>query len=59
MLPDFVLSSGVCPLVDEAGLEICAGFPVGWASTFPLVGGPCSWSLGGQGHVDFVSRGGR
>ena len=45
------LASGVCLLVGEGGLEACAGFPVGGASTCPLVSGAVSWPSGGQGHV--------
>ena len=33
------LASGVCPLMGEAGLEVCAGFLVGGARACPLMGG--------------------
>ena len=52
MLWDCVrLSSGVCPLVGEAGLETCGGF---------LVGGPWIWVLAQwwAGLCQGVSRGG-
>lgn len=38
-LPDpSFLAFGVCPLVIEASLEACSGFPVGGAGACPLVG---------------------
>ena len=45
------LSSGVSPLVAEAGLETCAGFLERRASACPLVGRAGSWPSGGQGCV--------
>ena len=45
------LLSCVCPLVDEAGLEVCAGFLAGGADACPLVGGTGSSSSGRQGGV--------
>ena len=37
-LPDpSFLAFGVCPLVIEASLEACSGFPVGGAGACPLV----------------------
>lgn len=45
------LASGVCSLVDEAGLDVESGFLVGGASTCPLVGEAGSWSSGGLCHV--------
>ena len=45
------LASGVCPLVDEDGLEVCAGFLAGRVGACPLVGGTGSWSSGGQSHA--------
>lgn len=38
--------------MDEAGLEVCAGFLVGGAGVFPLVGEAVTWLSGGYGHVE-------
>ena len=56
-LPDCnFLASGVCPLVGEAGLEVCAGFLAGRVSACPQVGGAGCWPSGGQGHSRGMSR---
>ena len=46
-----LLSSGFCPVVDEAGLETSTGFLLGRAATCPLMGRAESWSSAGEGHV--------
>ena len=45
------LKSCVCPMVGEAGLEVCAGFLGAMAGACPLVGGAGSWPSGGQSCV--------
>ena len=45
------LASGVCPLVGEAGLDVCVDILEEEASACPLVGVAVSWSSGGQGHI--------
>lgn len=52
------LVSVVCPLVDEVGLEACAGFLDGVASACLLVVDTAgSWASGGQSHIKEFSRG--
>lgn len=43
--------SGVCSLLGDVGLEICAHFLVGVTGVFPLVAVAGSCLSGGQGHV--------
>ena len=43
--------SDVWPMVDEAGLEACAGFLEDKASAFPHASGAGSWPTGGLGLV--------
>ena len=45
------IRSGICPLVGEAGLEVCVSFLVGGADACSLVGGAGSWPSDGQGQV--------
>ena len=46
-----VLSSAICPQVDEADLDSYAGFLVEVAGSCQLVGGAGCGPSGGQGHV--------
>ena len=45
------LASGVCSLVSEAGLEVCAGSLEREADPCPLVGRAGSWPSGGPDPV--------
>ena len=46
-----LLTSAVCPQVDEPVYEVCAGFLEGWTGFCLLVGGSGSCPSSAQGHV--------